>query len=388
MKKDFFVVIHYDEIALKGGNRRLFERKLQDNICFALGELEVSFTRKHDKFILEINDEKNIPKARNILKSIPGISYFVFAKKTSFDLSEMKEMALRMTEKGDFSTFRVSTKRSNKKFPLGSQELNEKIGFFLVEKTQKKVSLENPELTIFIEIGEKEVFFYAKKEKGVGGLPAGSSGKIISAISGGIDSPVASFMGMKRGLEVVFVHIFNKTLNEKKALDKIEKIVEKLSKFQTKAKLYIVPFSEIQKSIISFVPADSRMIVYRRCMFRIMNKIAGKEKAKGILTGDSLGQVASQTLSNLSCIYASSKLPIFPPLFGMNKGEIIEIAKQIGTFEISILPYVDCCSFMIAKHPQTKALDSKIELLEAYIVEMEKMIENCVEDSEVRMFGD
>ncbi len=386
MKENLFVVVHYDEIALKGKNRFFFEKKLKNNISFALKGHFKKLEHKHDKMYLELNNQEDSFLIGEKLKNIPGIAYFAFARACPLELFHIKQKTLEIMEERNFSTFRVSARRSNKKFPHSSQEINEEIGALIVSKMQKKVKLKGADEEIFIEIGSNKAFIYPRKTQGVGGLPVGSSGKVLSSLSGGIDSPVASFMAMKRGLKVVFVHIFNKSINEVQTISKVENLTKKLSEFQGGAKLYIVPFEEIQKVIIATIPSEVRMIIYRRFMFRILNNIALREKAKGFVTGDSLGQVASQTLENLNCIHKIANFPVLSPLIGMNKNEIIEIARKIGTFEESILPYGDCCSFMVARHPETKGKIEKIERFEELIENVESLIDDCVEKAEIRWY--
>jgi thiamine biosynthesis protein ThiI len=205
-------------------------------------------------------------------------------------------------------------------------------------------------------------------------------------LSGGIDSPVASYLMMKRGCKVVFVNIYNQTQVDRSVLSKIDKIVNELTKFQGKSRLYVVPFANIQKQIIMNVPSKYRMVIYRRFMFRIMNLISQKEKTKAFVTGDSVGQVASQTLENINSIYDASELPILCPLIGMNKEEIIEISKFIGTYEHSIIPFPDCCSFMIAQHPETKSRLDDIKKIEENIENIDELVASCVEEAEVRNF--
>ena len=229
------------------------------------------------------------------------------------------------------------------------------MGEYVLEHTELKVDVHNPDMEIVVDIGNKNCFIYSEKMKGIGGLPVGTAGKLVSLISGGIDSPVASFMMMRRGARIVFVHFKNKTVSSGAGSDKIEKLVETLSCFQGRSKLYVVPFEEFQKEIIAKIPSKNRMIIYRRVMFKLSEIIAKKENAKGFVTGDSLSQVASQTIDNINAIYKAANLPILPPLIGINKQETIDLAKQIDTYETSIIPYQDCCSFLIAKHPETRA---------------------------------
>lgn len=224
-----------------------------------------------------------------------------------------------------------------------------------------------PDIKLYVEICEKEVFLYTEKCEGLGGLPVGSSGKVVSLISGGIDSPVASFLMMKRGCNVVFVHFYNRIITSEEAVSKLEKIVNVLTRFQLESKLYLIPFEKLQLEVVKNVPSKYRMIVYRRAMNRVANVVAHKENAKALVTGDSLGQVASQTLENLSAIHNVSEVQVFMPLIGLDKLEIINIAKKIGTYEYSILPYQDCCSFMLSPHPALRVTLEDVKKLEAGI---------------------
>lgn len=382
------IVIHYSEIGLKRGNRIFFEKKLTENIGKTLVRAD-NIYRRHGKVVVETGKSINIGITAKKLSFIPGISSFAFAEKTDLRaeaVEDIKKIALRKLSKQSFNTFRIKTIRSDKNFPRSSVEINAIVGNLIRKKLGKKVDLDNPDITLYIEISEKEAFLYTKKYRGVGGLPVGSSGKAVVLLSGGIDSPVASFFAMKRGIKVVFVHVLNKTMKGgRETTDKIKKIVEKLSVIQNDSKLYIVPFEKIQKTIIANVPAEYRMIVYRRFMLRIAQAVAGREKSKAIIVGDSVGQVASQTIDNLGCVYKSADLPVLPPLIGMNKEEIIEIAKRIGTYDFSILPYPDCCSFMIAKHPETKGDIKKVKMLEGLIKDKNNLVDRSVKKAGVEL---
>jgi len=373
-------VIHYGEIGLKGKNREFFERRLITTINAALKELtKKKAMRKYGRIILPLEGEEEEIKER--LMHICGIKYFSFAKIVPLEMEKIKEVALDMVKKKEGS-FKVETSRSNKSFFLNSMEINRLVGEYIVRKTKRKVNLKNPDVTIFIEICEKEAYIYSEKIKGVGGLPVIPSERVVCLLSGGIDSAVASFLMMKRGCRVIFAHFFNKTIHSPFVIKKIERLVETLSSYQLRSRLYIIPFEDIQKEIIKKVPAKQRMIIYRRYMMRIANKIASKEKAKAIVTGDSVAQVASQTLDNLKVIYDASSLPVLPPLIGFDKEETIEIAKKIGTYEISITPYEDCCSFMIAKHPETKAKKREIEELES-ILDIEELVDESIKNAKI-----
>ncbi|MEM1578690.1 MAG: tRNA uracil 4-sulfurtransferase ThiI [Archaeoglobaceae archaeon] len=360
-------IVHYGEIGVKGKNRDFFERKLVENISrFAKAKRRYGY--------IEVIYAENVEEK---LKKVPGIRYFGVGYKTELEIDAINLAALKVLPE-EFNTFRISASRRNKNFPMNSMEINRTVGSFIAEKTGKKVKLENPDVTIWIEIGN-EALVYSQRYEGIGGLPVGVAGKVVASISGGIDSPVASFMAMRRGCEVVGVHFFNKTLHSREVRKKIYALTEKLAEYQGFFKLYMVPFEEIQMEIIRIVPAKLRMIAYRRSMIRMANMIAEKEGAKAIVTGDNISQVASQTLDNLNVLYSASKLAVLPPLLGFDKEEIIAIARKIGTYEISILPYEDCCSLMVAKHPETRA---KREIIEEF-EEFEEMEKNAVEKAEI-----
>ncbi|MEA1936793.1 MAG: tRNA uracil 4-sulfurtransferase ThiI [Patescibacteria group bacterium] len=376
------IIIHYDEITLKGKNRPFFERALMNNIEELLKRIKHRKVYKElGKFIIDIDEQIYNPsqssaerlrqgesktetqKIKEILKNIPGISNFTLAVSCEKDIEKIKEKTVEFVKSSQFSiekrgecrTFKIEARRGDKKFKLKSPEINCKVGGCVLENTDLQVDVHNPDLEIVVDVGNKNCFIYAERIKGIGGLPTGTAGKLVSLISGGIDSPVASFMMMRRGAKIVFIHFKNKTVSSSAGDQKIEKLVKILSRFQGKSKLYVVPFEEFQKEIIAKIPAKNRMIIYRRMMFKLSEIIAKKENAKGFVTGDSLSQVASQTIDNINAIYKAANLPIFPPLIGINKQETINLAKQINTYETSIIPYQDCCSFLIAKHPETRA---------------------------------
>ncbi|MCK5475901.1 MAG: tRNA 4-thiouridine(8) synthase ThiI [Candidatus Pacebacteria bacterium] len=375
------IIIHYDEITLKGGNRPFFERALVNNIREFLKEIECgNLYREGGKIIVEIVKDTDLKKIKKILKNIPGISNFYFAVSEKKDLEKINKKTVKLLQDylktEDKKTFKIEARRSDKKFELKSPQINAIVGEYVLENTKLTVDVHHPDIEIVVEIGQKNCYVYFEKTSGIGGLPIGTTGKLISLISGGIDSPVASYMMNKRGAKIIFVHFKNKTINDI-GNDKIKDLVKKLNRFQGKSKLYIIPFEEFQKEIIANIPSKNRMIVYRRIMFKLAGEIAKKEKAKGFVTGDSLSQVASQTLENINVIYNAANLPIFSPLIGMNKQEIIDISKKINTYDISILPYQDCCSFLIAKHPETKA-DLKIILKQEKNLKINKIAEKII----------
>jgi thiamine biosynthesis protein ThiI len=376
------IIINYNEIAIKGKNRILFEQRLMTNIQKSLKKGLKKIHRRLGMIFCEIS-EGNLDSVIEKLKRVPGIAHFSPAIHAKLDIDEINKKTLGLLREKKFNSFKINASRSYRKFKLNSMEINRITGAFVQRKMSKRVDVNKPDIEVFIKVGEKEAFIFTEKIPGVRGLPVGSVGKIVSSLSGGIDSPVASYMMMKRGCEVVFVHIHNQSRTDKILENKIRGIVRGLTKYQISSKFYLVPFAGIQKKIIIFVPAESRMIIYRRVMMKILNKIAHAEKIKAIVTGDNVGQVASQTLENIDSIFDASELPVLTPLSGMNKEEIISLSKKIGTYEHSIKPYPDCCSFMIAKQPKTKSKKERIEAIEGNIEGLDELIEDAVGEAKI-----
>jgi tRNA uracil 4-sulfurtransferase len=368
-------VCHYGEIALKGKNKPFFVKKLVSNIEEMLLSAKVS--SPHGRVVV-FSDDKD---AEEKLKNIPGIDYFFLAEVVPSSLDDIKRFVVSTLKKKEFDTFRVTVKRADKSFPLSSPEISVILGREIEKETKKKVNLSNPSLNCFIEINKKETYIYFEKIKGIGGIPVSSSGKAVSLISGGIDSPVASFYMMKRGVKNVFIHFHAYPSTSKESICKVERIIKKLSDFQGKSVLYLVPFDEIQKEIMLNVKEDFRVLFYRRFMMRIAEKIALKEKAKAIITGESLGQVASQTMENINVTGSVVNTPVFRPLIGFNKGEIISKAEKIGTYDISILKEEDCCVRFLPKNPETKGKVIEIEK-EEKLLDVKKPIEEALDKTE------
>jgi thiamine biosynthesis protein ThiI len=355
------VLVRYHEVALKKGNRPYFLRMLKQNLGFALKGLGVSeikslpgriFVRFHELF-----DQAEVARR---LASVFGVANFSFAEQTQRDLEVLKARILDSINGRSFRSFRIATKRGDKSFPLTSPQVNERIGAAVQDKTKIRVDLDNAELTIAIEILPDEAFFTFDKLPGAGGLPVGVGGRVAALISGGIDSPVAAYRMMQRGCRITFVHFHSAPYLDKTSQEKVRQLVTHLTRHQFYSRLYMVPFGEIQRQIVAAAPRPLRVILYRRMMLRIAEQIARREKAKALVTGESLGQVASQTLENLAVIEEAARLPILRPLIGMDKQEIIDQARKIGTFEISTIADQDCCQLFVPPHPETKARSFQI----------------------------
>jgi tRNA uracil 4-sulfurtransferase len=368
------VICHYHEVALKQKNRRIFEKKLRTNIAFALSDLvgQRMVMRGYGRLKIVLpfgfDEREKLEIVRSRLSNVFGIVNFGIGLSVGLDIEDICEASLKVIEGKSFNTFRVKTKRQNKNFPLNSTEVNKQVGAFIIEHFKNngadvKVDLKNPDLTVYVEIVDKEVYVYADRFKGPGGLPVGSSGKVVALISAGFDSPIASLLMMKRGAKVVFVHFHSYPYTSYDSIEQVREIVKVLSKYQLHSKLYIVPIAEAQRIIVLNAPVGLRTILYRRLMVRIAEKVAQIEGAEALVTGESLGQVASQTLRNIRVINQVATLPILRPLIGIDKEEIIQKAKEIGTYEISSQPYDDCCSFLTGRHPETWAnLDEILEI--------------------------
>jgi tRNA uracil 4-sulfurtransferase len=365
------IVCHYGEIALKGRNRRFFEKRLVSNIKKVVPDAEVSSPRGR---IIVLSKEEQVEEK---IRKIPGINYLFIAEVVSSDADAIIKKAVSLMKDGDYKSFRVTVKRADKGFPIKSSDFACQVGGEVVKATGKKVDLSCPEKTCFIEIARKETYIYTEKIKGVGGLPVGTSGVAVSLLSGGIDSPVASFRMIKRGVKNIFVHFHAYPTTSKQSQEKVERIVKIMSCYQGESVLFLVPFDKIQKDVLINTADRTRILLYRRFMARIAEKIAFQEKAKAIITGESLGQVASQTLENITVMEDVLSLPVFRPLIGHDKEEIIKEAKEVGTYEISILPEEDCCVRFLPKSPLTKGKVKEVEKEEKKI-NIEKMIDEAL----------
>jgi thiamine biosynthesis protein ThiI len=364
------VVIHYGEIGLKGKNRWFFERKLLEAVDRAAARIAPRRAGwEHGRLVLDLGDEDPAPYL-DALQRVPGIAWLAPAEVTPLDADAMVATVVDQARRGPpDASFRVEARRANKKFPLTSVELNRQAGAAVVAATRRPVDLEEPAVTYSVEIGEKRAYVYSERRRGLGGLPTGTAGRLLALLSGGIDSPVAAFRMMRRGCLVAGLHFFNETATSHGVRDKLDRLCRVLARYQGRMRLHVVPFEPLQREIVMTVPAPCRMIVYRRMMFRIAERMLPRERALGFVTGDSIGQVASQTLRNLRVIYAAAEHPVYTPLAGMDKTEIVDEARRIGTFEVSILPYGDCCSFLVPAHPETAARLAAVEAMERFDVE-------------------
>ena len=378
------IVIHYSEIALKKGNRKYFEQKLSLNILKAISDLPKGNLKiDYGRFILFLRENSPTDKIVERLKTVMGIAYFCLAFEGDTNVENLKEEIYDKVKKINFNTFCIQTRRADKSFPLTSLQVNQIVGAKIHMTLKKPVKIKNPELKCNIEIFNNQVFYYFERIQGRRGLPAGSSGRVVSLLSSGIDSPVSSYQMIKRGCRVFFVHFHSFPLTNKASYHNSIKLAKKLTTYQYSTKIYLVPLIKVQEAIILKAPTKLRLILYRRMMLRIAEKIAKREKAKALVTGESLGQVASQTLENMVAISEAVKMPILRPLVGFDKDEIIEYAKKIETFDISIEPYDDCCSYLVTENPETKANLIEVQNAEKNIDGWEDMIWQAIRESEI-----
>lgn len=363
-------IVHYHELALKGRNRDFFERQLITNIRSALSNLGVKRVEDlRSRIRIVLPDQAGDDAVRIRLSKVFGIANFSHAHAVPLDLAKPDLVKLqngigRLLEGRSFNTFRVTAKRADKRLALTSMDIERSIGKYVCDQTGKRVDLKNPDLTIHVEMLAREAYYAVEKIPGPGGMPVGVSGTVACLISGGIDSPVAAYRMMKRGCNAVFVHFSGRPLVSRASEDKVQDLVQTLTAYQYRSRLYVVPFGEIQREIVAHAPAPYRIVLYRRLMVRIAGELAQRERCWGLVTGDSLGQVASQTPENLSVIEEASELPILRPLIGMDKLEITDQAEAIGTFATSIEPDQDCCSLFTPPHPSTKTRIDDIRRVE------------------------
>lgn len=367
------IVCHYGEIATKGKNRSYFEERLVSRIKEICPTMQVE--RKQGRIVIR-GENKTVEEK---LKKVCGLTHFSFAKFVPSEIEEIEKAVLEMAAAESFDSFRVTVQRADKQFPLTSQEVAVDLGAKIQRNTKKKVDLKSPQKIFHIEITPEETYIYTEKIKGLGGLPVSTGGKSITLLSGGIDSPVAAFLMMKRGVKNVFVHFHAYPETSAYSIDKVRKITEILSSFQGKTDLYFVPFSKIQKEILLNIKDKYRVLFYRRFMARIAEQIALREKAEALVTGESLGQVASQTINNLRATESVANIPLLRPLVGFDKEEIISKAKEIETYSVSITEDDDCCVRFLPRYPETNADIGALEEEEKKI-KSKKMIEDALKE--------
>ncbi len=389
------LLVRYSEIHLKGLNRPFFEGKLIENIKKAVKVFNARVLREQGRIYVAGLDEQNIEEATEKVKKVFGVHSVSPAVETeSKEWNDICENAKLLVEKTvanklngrEKISFKVFAKRADKRFPMQSDVIGRELGHYLLENIPEiYVDVHEPEIKVGIEIREK-VYMYTDEIKGVGGMPTGSSGRAALLISGGIDSPVAGYMMAKRGLELSAVHFYSYPYTSERARDKVVDLAKIVAEYSGPIKLHLVPFTDIQLAIYEKCPSKETTVIMRRLMMKIAQMIAEKDGALALITGEALGQVASQTLESLCVTNDAVTMPVFRPLIGFDKDDIMLIARQIGTYETSILPYEDCCTVFVPQHPVTKP---KVEDLRAseQLVDFTEMINKAIEDTQVVFVG-
>ncbi|PWL79105.1 MAG: tRNA 4-thiouridine(8) synthase ThiI [Coriobacteriia bacterium] len=363
-------LVHYHEVGLKGRNRASFEHRLLSNMEAALVAFDTKeICRISGHLLVVFENADDLEPAARILLQVPGVARVSRGWRCARDPEEYNLCAeLAMMDCGEFESFKVVARRSNTDYPIDSMQLNQLVGAHLCAfAPDKKVKMKDPDVKVHVEIIQGSAYVFSRSDRGIGGLPVGTAGKVVSLMSGGIDSPVATWKLMKRGAVVVGVHFSGAPVTD----DASEYIVDDLAHALAPAggigRIYTVPFGNYQKAIASECPPNLRIVLYRRLMFRIAQGIARIENAKALVTGESLGQVASQTLENIAAVNAVVDIPVLRPLIGSDKLEIIDVAKQLGTFEISSRPADDCCTLFMPRSPETHARIKDCETAEALV---------------------
>jgi tRNA uracil 4-sulfurtransferase len=380
------IVVHYQEIALKGNNRPWFVARLARNLKIATRGVGVRAVRVlMGRIELTLEDEANWAAVRERVAHVFGVANFARAASAPLDVDAVAQAILKDLGDTQTRTFRVSARRADKRFPLTSPEIEREVGGRIKDVKGWTVDLSHPELTIHVEALTDEAFYYFGKELGAGGLPAGTSGRVVCLLSGGIDSPVAAWRLMRRGCRVLFVHFHSYPILSRASQEKTRELAALLTRFQYDSRLFLVPFGEIQQHVVLSVAPPLRVVIYRRLMMRIAEAIARRNRAQALVTGEVVGQVASQTLENLAEINRVVSMPVLRPLIGLDKDEITAEAQRLGTFPISIIPDQDCCTLFTPRHPATKARRNDVELAEAGLP-IEEIVNRAVESAVVEEF--
>jgi thiamine biosynthesis protein ThiI len=380
---DRFLVVHYHELGLKKGNRDFFEKRLCQNLRMTLSDCGCGGVRRiSGRLLVTLRPEANLPEVLRRMRNVPGVSHFSEAWKSDLTLDAMEQNAWSLVQGRQFDSFRVDTRRGDKNFAYTSVEINQRLGAYLKERCGKRVDLSNAEMTCSVEVVDGAAYIYMDRYRGLGGLPSSTSGKVVVLLSGGLDSPVAAWKMMKRGCTAIFVHFHSFPYTTKESQEKARQLALLLSEYQLRARLYLVPFADIQRQIMVETPAATRVILYRRYMMRIAERIAWRERARALVTGESVGQVASQTIENIDVISRAVTMPILRPLIGDDKNEIIDVARRIGTYDISILPDEDCCSLFVPKHPETRARLDQVQEAESRL-QVDELLKAALTSSEV-----
>ncbi|MFQ5897693.1 MAG: tRNA uracil 4-sulfurtransferase ThiI [Candidatus Methylomirabilia bacterium] len=381
------LLVHYDEISLKRGTRPLFLRHLTKNLARATADLgPIRVIQLPGRVMLDVEEHADPGAVLERVRKVCGVANVALASRVPPSLESLRSAVGRLVAGRAIPSFRISARRAFKTFPLNSVELNRELGAFVLQQVSTRVDLEHPAVNIHVEVLPHEAFVYPGREPGPGGLPVGVSGTVLALLSGGFDSPVAAWRLIKRGCRIIFVHFHSVPYLPATSQGKARALVECLTEWQYFSRLFLVPFGEIQREVVLSVAPPGRVVVYRRLMVRIAEALARATGAQALVTGESLGQVASQTLANLSRTSEVATLPVLRPLIGMDKREITTQARALGTFEISAEPDQDCCTLFVPKHPATRVGPEEISRLEARL-DLARLVQAGVEGAQEETFA-
>lgn len=386
MKADI-ILLKYGEISLKGLNRPMFEKQLLANVAKALAPLGKFSIRKSQStvYVEPLGDDIDMQAATERLSKVFGIVNICPAAKCQKTIEDIERTTLECLSQIDLNgkTFKVEAKREDKQFPMNSPQLCRHMGAVILKNTEGlSVDVHNPDILVQIEI-RKEAFIFTQKVSGAGGMPVGTAGRAALLLSGGIDSPVAGWMISKRGVVLDAVHFHSHPYTSDRAKEKVIDLAKIMTQYTGPIRLHVVPFTDIQLDIIDKCPKNYLTIIMRRLMMRIAEKIARESGAMALITGESIGQVASQTMESLVVTDNAVDMPVFRPCIGMDKEEIVTISKKIDTYETSILPYEDCCTIFVPKHPKTKPSIAEIQEAEKLLTDPEGMMEEAIQNREI-----
>ena len=375
------ILVRFGELSTKGKNRKDFIKKLLINVRNALRDFDaLSYERTHDRMYIILNGEDHEAVAER-LKKVFGISSFSFAIKVKTDMEVIQKTCLKVAQETEGSTFKVEARRSFKMFPLVSDEINRAVAGEILRNTDWKVNVKTPDLRIQIEVHEDATYIMTGKIKGNGGYPVGVGGKALVMLSGGIDSPVAAYLTMKRGVAIECIHYASPPYTSDAAQDKVLDLARAIAPYQGHIRVHIIPFKDLQLAIYKHCDESYAITLMRRMMYRIAQKVSEKQNCLAIVNGESIGQVASQTLESMQTINCVTDMPTIRPVACLDKLEIIDISKKIGTYDISIQPFEDCCTIFTPKNPVTKPTRHKAEKLESRF-DFETLIDECIANME------
>ena len=380
------IVVHYQEIALKGKNRPWFMGRLVRNLRRAVSDLDVTAVRTlMGRIEVVLGPSASREQVGDRIRRTFGVANFSYAGRAPLDLDAIAAAILGDLGDRTCDSFRVSVRRADKRYPMTSPQVEREIGGRIKDARGWRVNLDDPDLTVHVELLTSEAFYFFGKERGAGGLPTGTAGRVACLLSGGIDSPVAAHRMMKRGCAVTFVHFHSYPILSRASQEKARELARLLTQWQQQSRLYLVAFGDIQQQVVLAVPGPMRVVIYRRLMMRIAERIARMRHAQALVTGEVVGQVASQTLENLAVIGAVATLQVFRPLIGMDKDEITAEAIRIGTYPISIIPDQDCCTLFTPRNPLTRARIADVEAAERALP-IDEIVQRAVDQAVVEEF--